>query len=55
MKIVFFVFTRLETYAGTENWVIKIGNELVDKGHDVYVISSNYGDFVRMNTRDLKK
>ncbi|RIB35233.1 MAG: hypothetical protein BXU00_02815 [Candidatus Nanoclepta minutus] len=55
MKIVFFVFTRLETYAGTENWVIKIGNELVDRKYNVWVISSNYGDLFRIKPKDLGK
>jgi len=55
MKIVFFVFTRLETYAGTENWVIKIGNELVNRGHEVYVISSNRRNLIRIKTKDLRK
>jgi len=54
MKIVFFTFTRLESYAGTENWVIKIGNELVDRGYDVCVIASNYGDF-QTKPKDLRK
>jgi len=53
-KIVLFTFTRLESYAGTENWVIKIGNELIDRGYDVYVIASNYGNF-QIKPKELKK
>ena len=42
LKIVFLSAIKLTVYGGGERWIMDIGNELVEKGYKVTVITSNW-------------
>jgi len=42
LKIVFLSAIKLAVYGGGERWIMDIGNELVEKGYKVTVITSNW-------------